>query len=78
MPPSPVCSSLDPLQSGFEIWTPYRLGLFLEAPCTHEDGSWSHHLVEDVEDPIDGAEDPGDGVEAPMDDGESLDGLDNH
>ena len=34
MPPSPTCSALDPLLSGFEIWTLYRVGLCLEAPCT--------------------------------------------
>ena len=34
MPPSPTCSAFDPLQSGFELWTPYRVGLCLEAPCT--------------------------------------------
>ena len=33
-----------------------------QGPCTHKVGSWSHHLVEDVED-------PGDGVEAFVDDG---------
>ena len=31
MPPCPTFSAL---QSGFEPWTPYRVGLFLEAPCT--------------------------------------------
>ena len=59
-------------------WIPYRVGLCFEAPCTHKDGCWSHHLVEDVEDPVDGVEDTGDGVEAPMDHGEALDGLENH
>ena len=34
-----------------------------------------NHLVEDVEDPADGAEDPRDGVEALVGDGEVLDGL---
>ena len=34
MPPSPTCSALDPLKSGFEPWTPYKVGLCLEAPCT--------------------------------------------
>ena len=34
MPPSPTCSALDPLQSGFEPWTPYKVGLCLEAPCS--------------------------------------------
>ena len=33
MPPSRTYSALDPLQSGFEPWTPYRVGLSLEAPC---------------------------------------------
>ena len=31
MPLSPTCSAL---QTGFEPWTPYRVGLFLKAPCT--------------------------------------------
>ena len=44
-------------------------------PYTHEDGSWSHHLVEDAEDPADGPEDPWDGVKALLDDEEALDGL---
>ena len=46
-----------------------------QGPCTHKDGSWSHHLVEDAEDPADSVEDPGDGLEALIDDEESLDGL---
>ena len=49
-----------------------------QGPCTHKDGSWNHHLVEDVEDPADGAEEPRDGPETLMDDGETLDGLDKH
>ena len=49
-----------------------------QGPCTHKVGSYSHHLVEDVEDPADGDEDPRDGVEAPVDDGEALDGLEKH
>ena len=46
--------------------------------CTHKVGSWSHHLVDDVEDPGDDVEDPGDGAEALADDGEALDGLKKH
>ena len=42
-----------------------------QGPCTHKDGSWSHHLVDD-------AEDLGDDVEALVDDGEALDGLEKH
>ena len=49
-----------------------------QSPCTHKVGSWSHDLVEDVEDPADGVEDPGDGVEAFLDDGEALDGLEKN
>ena len=49
-----------------------------QGPCTHKDGPWSHHLVEDVEDPADGGEDPRDGPETVMDDGEPLDGLEKH
>ena len=49
-----------------------------QGPCTHKVGSWSHRLVDDVEDPVDNAEDPEDGVEALVDDGESLDGLEKH
>ena len=33
MAPSPTCSALDTLQSGFWPWIPYRVGLCLEAPC---------------------------------------------
>ena len=40
-----------------------------QGPCTHKVQSWSHHLVEDVEDPVDGAKDPKDDVEAFADDG---------
>ena len=42
-----------------------------KGPCTHKLRSWSHHLVEDIED-------PGDRLEALVDDGESLDGLEKH
>ena len=42
-----------------------------QGPCTHKVGSWSHHFVDDVEDPRDG-------VEALVDDGEALAGLKNH
>ena len=49
-----------------------------QGPCTHKDGSWSHHLVEYVEDPNYGADDPRDGVEAFVDDGEALDGLEKN
>ena len=59
-------------------WTPYRVGLFLEGPCTHKIGSCIHHLAEDVEYPVAGDEDPRDGVESFLDDGESLDGLEKH
>ena len=43
-----------------------------EGPYTHKAGSWSHHLVEDVEDPADGVEDPGDGPEDLTEVGEAL------
>ena len=88
--PTLTCSGLTGCHRCHQVplvvpWTPYRVVLFLEAPCTqlkgpctHKDGSWSHHLVEDVEDHIDGDEDPGDGIEALMDDGEPLDGLEKH
>ena len=46
--------------------------------CTHKVESWSHHLVDDAEDPTDDDEDLGDCVEAPVDDGEALDGLKKH
>ena len=46
-----------------------------KGPYTHKVQSWSHHLVEDVEDLADGAEDPEDYAEDIMDDGDSLDGL---
>ena len=39
--------------------------------CTQKLGSWSFHLIEDIEDPEDGPE-------AYVDDGESLDGLEKH
>ena len=42
-----------------------------QGSCTHNVGSWSHHLVDDVED-------LGDGVEVLVDDGEALDGLKEH
>ena len=60
-------------------WTPYRVGLCLEAlvpswqgPCTHKTGSWCHHLVEDVEDPADHVENLGDGPEDLAEVGEAL------
>ena len=46
-----------------------------QGPSTHKVGSWSHHLVDDAEDPGDDAEDPWDCVESIVDDGEALDGL---
>ena len=49
-----------------------------QGPCTHKVGSWSHHLIDDAEDPADDAEEPGYGVEALVDDGEALDGLKKH
>ena len=49
-----------------------------EGPCTHKDGSWSHHLVEDAEYPTNGVEDPRDGPEALIDKGESLNDLEKH
>ena len=49
-----------------------------QGPCAHKARSWSHHLVEDAEDPFDGAEDPEDGVEAFVDDGEALNMLEKH
>ena len=49
-----------------------------QGPCTNKDGSWSHHLLEDVEDPADGIEDPGDGPKALVDCGEPLYGLEKH
>ena len=49
-----------------------------QGPYIHKDGSWSHHLVEDAEDPVDGGEDPEDGVEVFVDDGEAIDGLENY
>ena len=56
-----------------------------QGPCTHKVGSWSHHLVDDVEDldddakdPIVSDEDPGCGAKALLYDGESLDGLEKH
>ena len=39
--------------------------------CTQKLGSWSRHLIEDIEDPEDGPE-------ALVDDGEALDGLEKH
>ena len=68
MPPSHTCSAL----------MPYRVGLYLEAPCTHKAILCSHHLAEDDEDPIDGVEDPRYGDEAFMDDGEYLYGMEKH
>ena len=59
-------------------WIPYKVGLCLEAPCTHKVGSWSHHLIEDAKDLVDGVEDPGDDVEALVENKESLDGLEKH
>ena len=73
---SPTCSALDPLQSGFVPWSTFVPNW--QGPCTHKDGSWSHHLIEDAEDPADGAEDLGDGVEAFVDDAEALGGLEKH
>ena len=63
-----------------------HLLLSWKGPCTHKNGSWSHHLVEDVEDAADGdvedlgndVEDCGDGVEVLADNGESLYGLKKH
>ena len=49
-----------------------------QGPCTHKVGSWSHHLVDNVEDHVDDVEDPGDGVESLVDDGEAMDGLKKH
>jgi hypothetical protein len=49
-----------------------------QGPCTHKDGSWSHHLVDNAEGHVGDAEDPGDSVEAPVDDGASLNGLEKH
>ena len=49
-----------------------------QGPCTHNDGSWRHHLVEDVEDTVEDVEDPGDGFKSLMDDGEILDGMEKH
>ena len=49
-----------------------------QGPYTHKVGSWSHHLVDNVEYSDVDAEDPGDGVEDPVDDGEALDGLEKH
>ena len=75
MPPSPSCSAqlwITLVPPHPVPWSPYKDGLCLEAPCSHKVGSWSHHLVDDVEDPGDDAEDPGDGAEALVDDGEAL------
>ena len=41
-------------------------------------GSWSHHLVDDVEDPVDDDEGLGDDAKALVDDGEALDRLKKH
>ena len=49
-----------------------------QGPYTHKVGSWSHHLLNDVEYPIDNVEDLGDGVEAHVDDGEAHDVLEKH
>ena len=49
-----------------------------QGPCTKKDGSWIHHLIEDVKDPADDAEDPEDGLEALVDVGEILEGLEKH
>ena len=72
MPPSPTCSAL----------TPYKVVCALknlipswQSPCTHKARSWSHHFVEDVEDPTDDAEDPRDCLEALEDNGESHEDL---
>ena len=74
-----------PVPSHQVPWSPYRYELCFEAPrgvlqgpYTHKVGSWSHHLVDDVEDLTDDVEDPGDCVKALVDDGESLDGLKKH
>jgi len=43
-----------------------------QGPCTQNNGSWRHHLVEDVEDPVDGVEHLGDGFKEFVDDGECI------
>ena len=73
MPPSPTCSAL----------MPYRVGLYLEAPCTQLTRSlypqgWILMPVEDIEDPADGVEDPEDGLEDRTKVGEALDELEKH
>ena len=73
-PSTLTSSALDPLQG----WVMPYSTLYPVGPCTHKDGSWSHHLVDDAEDPVDDVEDPGDGVKALVDDGETLDGLEKH
>ena len=49
-----------------------------QGPCIHKVGSWSHHLVNDAEDPIDVDEDIGYDVESLVGDEESLDILKQH
>ena len=49
-----------------------------QGPCTHKGGSWSHHLVDDAEDPVDDDEDLGDDAKAIVDDGEALDRSKKH
>ena len=49
-----------------------------QGPCTHKVGSWSHHLVNNAEDPANDVEDLGDGVEVLVEDGETLDGFKKH
>ena len=70
-----MSSSLDPIQIWVLLWSTFGAW---QVPYTHKVGSWSHHLVDDAEDPGDDAEDPGDGAKAPVDDVEALDGLEKH